>query len=116
VDYCHRARAAGFRVVVAPATTVRHAGFRGFAGGFTPLAAYLKARNLPLLVRRHGGVLTWLAFAPTYAAMLAASAAGYALRGGGAAVVCAIGRGVADGLRARSGPPPVLAAPAPRSA
>ncbi|MCC6763050.1 MAG: glycosyltransferase family 2 protein [Deltaproteobacteria bacterium] len=116
VDYCLRARAAGLRVVVAPATSVRHAGFRGFAGGFTPLAAYLKARNLPLLVRRHGGAFAWLVFAPTYAAMLAASAAGYALRGDAARVVPALGRGVADGLRARGGPPPVLAAPAPGTA
>ncbi|MEB2284474.1 MAG: hypothetical protein B6D46_03015 [Polyangiaceae bacterium UTPRO1] len=116
VDYCLRARAAGFRIVVAPATTVRHAGFRGFAGGLTPLAAYLKARNLPLLVRRHGGLLTWLLFAPTYAAMLAASAAGYGLRGGPAAVVRALGRGAADGLRARSGPPPALAAAAAAAA
>ncbi len=107
VDYCLRARAAGFRVMVAPASRVRHDGFRGFAGGFTPLAAYLKARNLPLLMRRHGGVLAWTLFAPTYAAMLAASAAAYALRGGAAAVLPALAHGVADGLRARSGPPPL---------
>lgn len=116
VDYCLRARAAGFRVMVAPATTVRHEGFRGFAGGFTPLAAYLKARNLPLLVRRNGGVLAWLLFVPSYAAMLAASAAVYAVRGDAARVVPAIGRGLADGLRARSGPPPLLADPASRAA
>ncbi|MCC6847875.1 MAG: glycosyltransferase family 2 protein [Deltaproteobacteria bacterium] len=116
VDYCLRARAAGVRVVVAPATTVRHAGFRGFVGGFTPLAAYLKARNLPLLVRRHGGVFAWCLFAPTYAALLAASAVAYALRGEAVRVVPALARGVADGLRARGGPPPLLAAPAPGSA
>jgi GT2 family glycosyltransferase len=106
VDYCLRARAAGFAVMVAPASTVRHEGFRGFAGGFTPLAAYLKARNLPLLVRRHGGALTWALFAPTYAALLAASAAGYAVRGDAGAVLPALGRGVADGLRGRTGRPP----------
>ncbi len=112
VDYCLRARAAGFRVVVNPASVVRHEGFRGFAGGFTPLAAYLKARNLPLLVRRNGGPLAWLLFVPTYAALLAASALVYVLRGQAGRVLPAIGRGVADGLRARSGPPPELAAPA----
>jgi GT2 family glycosyltransferase len=106
VDYCLRARAAGLRVLVAPAAAVRHDGFRGFAGGFTPLAAYLKARNLPLLVRRHGGALAWTLFVPTYAAMLAASALGYLLRGRGRVVLPAIGRGVADALRVRSGPPP----------
>ena len=109
VDYCLRARAAGFHVVVAPASQVRHDGFRGFAGGFSPLAAYLKARNLPLLVRRNGGMLAWALFAPTYAAMLAASAVGYVLRGQAGNVVPAIGRGVLDALRGRSGPPPALA-------
>jgi GT2 family glycosyltransferase len=109
VDYCLRARAAGFRIVVAPAATVRHEGFRGFASGFTPLAAYLKARNLPLLVRRHAGPFGWALFAPTYVAMLAASAAGYVVRGQAGEVVPAIGRGVADALRARGGPPPALA-------
>ncbi len=108
VDYCLRAAEAGFRVMVAPASEVRHDGFRGFAGGFTPLAAYLKARNLPLLLRRHGSPLAWLAFAPTYVAMLAASALGYVARGEGVGVVPAIARGVADGMRARSGPPPAL--------
>lgn len=109
VDYCLRVRAAGFRVMVTPATTVRHEGFRGFAGGFTPLAAYLKARNLPLLVRRHGGPLAWLLFAPTYILMLAASVLVYVVRGEAGAVVPAIARGFADGLRARSGAPPALA-------
>ena len=109
VDYCLRARAAGFRVMVAPGSAVRHEGFRGFAGGFTPLAAYLKARNLPLLLRRHGSPLAWVLFAPTYAAMLAASAAAYIARGETAGVVPAIVRGAADGIRARSGPPPALA-------
>jgi hypothetical protein len=109
VDYCLRARAAGFQVVIVPASQVRHDGFRGFAGGFTPLAAYLKARNLPLLVRRHGGVLAWALFAPTYAAMLAASVVGYVLRRQAGDVVPAIGRGVVDALRGRGGPPPALA-------
>ncbi len=104
-----RVRAAGFRILVAPAATVRHAGFRGFAGGFTPLAAYLKARNLPLLARRHGGALAWIVFVPTYAALVAVSAAAYAARGNGS-VVAALGRGVADALRARSGPPPAALA------
>jgi len=106
VDYCLRARAAGFEIVVVPAAVVRHAGFRGFAGGFSPLAAYLKARNLPLLVRRHGDAADWTLFLPTYAALLLASGALYAARRGGTAVVAALARGVADGLRARSGPPP----------
>jgi GT2 family glycosyltransferase len=106
VDYCLRARAAGFQIVIVPAAVVRHAGFRGFAGGFTPLAAYLKARNLPLVARRHGGLLAWLVFLPTYAALVSLSALAYAVRGGARAVVPALARGVLDAVRARSGPPP----------
>ncbi len=113
VDYWLRTRAAGFAIVVVPEVSVRHAGFRGFAGGFTPLAAYLKARNLPLLLRRHGGILDWLAFVPTYAALLAASAAGYALRRGGAAVIGALLHGVRDAWHARGGPPPAALVPPP---
>jgi GT2 family glycosyltransferase len=106
VDYCLRVRRAGLRVVVVPAASVRHAGFRGFAGGFTPLAAYLKARNLPLVVRRHGGPLARALFLPSYLALVAASALVYAARGEGVTVLPALARGVADGLLARSGPPP----------
>jgi hypothetical protein len=54
-------------------------------------------------------VLTWALFAPTYAAMLAASVVGYVLRGQAGDVVPAIGRGVVDALRGRGGPPPALA-------
>ncbi len=106
VDYCLRARGAGLRIVMVPGSEVRHEGFRGFAGGFTPLAAYLKARNLPLLVRRHGGPLAWTLFLPTYALMLVASALVYLMRGHAGAILPALGRGVADALRARGGPPP----------
>ena len=110
VDYCLRARAAGFAVMVVPTSQVRHDGFRGFAGGFTPLAAYLKARNLPLLLRRHGGPLAWALFVPTYAAMLLGSALAYLWRGDAGTIVPALVHGAADGLRARSGPPPALLA------
>jgi GT2 family glycosyltransferase len=105
VEYWLRARAAGVRLVVVPAARVRHAGFRGFAAGFSPIAAYLKARNLPLLMRRRRAVASWLAFVPTYASLLAASLAVYAARGQWD-VVRALVRGVADGLLGRSGPPP----------
>lgn len=106
VDYWLRVRDAGLAIVVVPSVSVRHHGFRGFAGGFTALAAYLKARNLPLLLRRNGGVLDWLAFVPGYVLLLAASAVGYALRRDGAAIVRALARGACDAWRAPAGPPP----------
>ncbi len=106
VDYWLRVRRAGLRILVVPSVAVRHAGFRGFAGGFTPLAAYLKTRNLPLLLRRHGKLIDWALFLPTYAALIAASAALYAVRGRERRVLGALRRGVADALRGASGPPP----------
>ncbi len=111
VDYWLRARAAGYAIVVVPEVAVRHRGFRGFAGGFTPLAAYLKARNLLLVLRRHGGPLDWVVFLPMYLAMIAASVLGYALRGGGGAVIRALLDGVRDAAYGRSGPPPAALVP-----
>lgn len=116
VDYWLRVRAAGFAIVVVPAARVRHRGFRGFAGGFTPLAAYLKARNLPLLLRRHGTLLDWIAFVPAYLALLAASAGGYALRRDGSAVIAALAQGARDAWRAPAGPPPATLVPPPVTA
>jgi hypothetical protein len=99
VDFCLAARARGFRAVVEPRAIVYHDGLRGFASGLTPWAAFLKARNPWLVVRRHGGPGSWLVFVPSYAAMVGTSALLYALRGRGA-VVAALGRGALAGLRA----------------
>ena len=107
VDFALGARAHGFGLVIEPRAVVWHDGLRGFAAGLTPWAAFLKARNPWLLVRRRGGSATWLAFVPTYAAMIATSAALYALRGR-TDVARALGRGAVAGLRVATG-----AAPAP---
>jgi GT2 family glycosyltransferase len=102
VDFCLTARARGFGAVVEPRAVVYHDGLRGFAGGLTPWAAYLKARNPWLVVRRHGGAAALVGFVPVYAAMLGGSAAGYAVRGRGD-VVAALGRGALAGLRVAGG-------------
>ena len=107
VDFCLAARARGFGAIVAPRAVVYHDGLRGFAGGLTPWAAFLKARNPWLVVRRHGGPLTWLVFVPTYAGMVAGSAVLAAARGQGE-VARALARGARAGLAAALG-----AAPAP---
>jgi GT2 family glycosyltransferase len=108
VDFCLGARARGFAIVVAPDAVVRHDGLRGFASGLTPWAAYLKARNPWLLLRRHGGPLAWLAFVPSCAAMVAASAVVYLARGR-RDVVRALARGTGAGVRAVFGAPVVPA-------
>jgi len=102
VDFCLTARARGFAIVVVPEAIVYHAGLRGFASGLTPWAAFLKARNPWLVVRRHGGIASWFTFLPTYAALIVASAALYALRRD-VPVVRALGRGVRAGARAALG-------------
>src|SRR5438046_714660 len=85
-----------------PRAVAFHDGLRGFAGGLTPWAAFLKARNPWLVVRRRGSVATWLGFVPTYAAMLGGSAALHALRGRGD-VVRALARGALAGIGAAAG-------------
>jgi len=111
VDFCLAARRRGFTLLVAPDAVLYHDGLRGFAAGLTPWAAYLKARNPWLLLRRHGGAASWLVFVPSYAAMVLASALLYRLRGR-PDVARALGRGAAAGVRATLGRP-VVAAGAP---
>jgi GT2 family glycosyltransferase len=114
VDFCLAARAAGFGALVEPRAVVAHDGIRGFASGLTPWAGFLKARNPWLLVRRRGSWAVWPVFVPTYAAMIAASALGYALRGR-LDVVRALARGAVAGIRVALGGAP-LPAGAPRRA
>jgi len=102
VDFCLTARARGFAIVIVPEAIVYHAGLRGFASGLTPWAAFLKARNPWLVLRRHGHATSWLTFLPTYAALIVASAALYALRRD-APVVRALARGARAGARAALG-------------
>jgi GT2 family glycosyltransferase len=102
VDFCLSARRRGFGLVVEPRAVVWHDGLRGFAAGLTPWAAYLKARNPWLVVRRHGGPLDWLAFVPSYAAMVGTSAVLYALRGA-PAIAAALVRGAGAGAAAAAG-------------
>ena len=105
VDFCLAARARGFGAVIEPGAVVYHDGLRGFLSGLTPWAAYLKARNPWLVVRRHGGPAALVAFVPVYTAMLAASALGYAVRGR-RDVVGALGRGALAGMAVAAGAPP----------
>lgn len=102
VDFCLAARAAGFGAIIVPRAVVRHDGIRGFASGLTPWAAFLKARNPWLLVRRRGGLGAWLCFPPVYAGMIATSAVLYGMRGRWD-VARALGRGALAGLRAAFG-------------
>ena len=57
MDWCLRARRAGFDVVVAPGARVRHLG-EGSTGGASPLATYLAVRNHMLVAARYGSALS----------------------------------------------------------
>jgi GT2 family glycosyltransferase len=114
VDFCLGAGARGYRALIAPGAVIRHDGIRGFAAGLTPWAARLKARNPWLVMQRHGGVMGWLAFLPSYVAMIATSMLGYAARGR-MDIVRALGRGAFEGVRCAAGAPSAtVAAPAGR--
>lgn len=97
VDLCLRARSAGFRILCVPRARVSHDGMRGFLGGFTPLAAGLKARNLVWLMRKHGTLVRWVTFVPTYLILVVTSALMYLLRGR-VDIVVALLRGMAAGF------------------
>lgn len=98
VDFCLRARSRGFQPIVEPKAVVLHDGLRGFTAGITPYAAYLKCRNQLWVMRKHGGVAAWLAFSPTYAALVVTSAMIYAGRRNWA-VVRSMFDGTRDGIR-----------------
>lgn len=115
VDFCLGARAAGFAIVIEPRSVFHHDGIRGFATGLTTWAAFLKARNPWLLMRRRGAAWMWPSFVASYAAMVGSSALLYALRGRGD-IARALGRGAAAGLRvALGGRATTAGAPAARA-
>ena len=104
VDFCLRARRAGFGAVVAPRAVALHDGLRGMRTGLTAYAGYLKARNPLLIGRALAGPLDWICLLPTHVALVVASAGLYGLRGQGA-VARSLLRGLGDGLRGRTGEP-----------
>lgn len=102
VDLCLRARAAGFQILCAPEALVRHDGMRGFLGGFTPLSAELKVRNLWRVMCRHAKVWDWPLLFPTFVALLSVSFAMYLARGR-IDIAFAMLRGLGAGLRREGG-------------
>lgn len=97
VDWCVRARAAGFRVLFAPAARVIHRGEGSLGGrGVANPARYLSARNTMLFARKHAGVGQWLSLAATIGGSLAREAVR-----GDPRVVRLLWRGYRDGLLGR---------------
>ena len=97
VDWCLRARAAGYQPRIVPEAIVLHDGMRGFAAGLQPYAARLKARNQVRLALYHGGPAAFLVFLPIFLLLVLASSILYALRFD-FPTVRALWRGVGEGL------------------
>ena len=87
---------------------IAHRGHRGFGGGFSRVAAYLKARNLWNLGRSQTGLIGRPVFVIGYLMMIAASVSRYLLRGD-TEVVRAILEGASAGMGGATGPPPSAA-------
>ncbi len=104
VDWCARARAAGWRVLYWPAAAVTHTG-RGAAGGAAAIRVrkYFAARNSVLFARKHGSVVERAKLACFLAASLPLQLL-YHWPGGRTADVWLKIRGVRDALAGR--PPP----------
>ncbi len=103
IDLCLRARAAGFDLRCVPQSVVEHDGLRGFSGGFTPLSAELKVRNLLRLIARHARGIDWCLLVPGFSGLWLFSFILYVMRLRGD-VAAAMWRGLAAGLRGEGGP------------
>ncbi len=105
VDFCLRAKEAGFAPTVVPDAEVGHEGSRGFGSGMTPLAAWLKARNLYLVGMRRVRSAARIVFVFGYHGLVAVSALAYRFRGR-RDVAAAMTAGMRAALRGETGAPP----------
>ncbi len=60
VDYCLRARAAGWRVLHVGSATCRHDAHHTTGGGYNPRRKYMMAVNSVWFLRRHGSATRWI--------------------------------------------------------
>ena len=102
VDFCLRARRAGFQARIAPRAIALHDGLRGMTSGLTAYAGYLKARNPLLIARALARPLDWACLLPIHVAIVLLSAALHVARCQ-AAVAASLLRGLRDGLLGRAG-------------
>jgi GT2 family glycosyltransferase len=104
VDWCARARAAGWRVVYWPDAVVSHTG-RGSHGSARSvrIRKYFAARNTVLFARKHARARDWVKLAALLAVMLPLELAYHALRGSGADVLAKLA-GIRDGVAGRRPP------------
>ena len=101
VEFCWKAKRAGFPVRVIGALAARHDAHASTGGGYNPLRKYMMAVNSVHFLRRHGTLGRWISFWVFEVASLPFVWLYRALRGEGGAVL-AKARGTWDGLRGRA--------------
>ncbi len=100
LEFCWKAKRAGFPVRVIGALAVHHDAHSSTGGGYNPLRKYMMAVNTVHFLRRHGTPGRWLSFWLHDVLSLPFVFVYRALRGEGRAVL-AKARGTFDGLRGR---------------
>jgi hypothetical protein len=100
VEFCWKAKQAGFPVRVIGALAAHHDAHSSTGGGYNPLRKYMMAVNTVRFLRRHGTLSRWFSFWLFEVASLPFVWLYRAPRGEGRAVV-AKARGTWDGLRGR---------------
>lgn len=66
VDWCIRAKRAGYKIIYTPKAIVFHKGVARTGQRFNPFVAYYKTRNQILFMRRNGQKRHWLTFVPYF--------------------------------------------------
>ena len=100
LEFCLKARKAGFGVRMVGATLAYHDAHRTTGGGYNARRKYMMGVNTVWFLRRHGTPLRWLSFFAFDVLSLPFVWAWRAYRGEGDAVL-AKARGTLDGLRGR---------------
>lgn len=103
VDWCLRARAAGWKVLIAPSAHLWHKVSFSSGGGLTPFKAYYKMRSNVLVFRRFARPAHWLTW-PLATAGWALAMAGVQTARGRGRVAGAFLRGWAAGFAASGRP------------
>ena len=100
VDWCQRARLAGYRILYCPSARMRHRISASTGGGLTPFKIYHKVRSNFLFFRRYAKIYHW----PTIILSVAIGAIGFMARsilGGNSRAIVPLMKAFRDNLRPR---------------
>lgn len=100
VEFCLKAREAGFGVTMVGEVLALHAAHQATGGGYNPRRKYMMGLNTVRFLRRHGTPGRWLSFLVFDVLTLPVAFVWRGLRGEAAGVL-AKGRGMLDGFRGK---------------